>query len=80
MPALVDNESRLQPTSHFILILNRTNQTLAHHLTQENRKRIVVPEPRDLNRHLNPLSLPRDSSGAFLALAIQRIAMLRQTA
>lgn len=79
MPTLVNNKSCLQPSSHFILIFNRSNQTLAHHLTQEDRKRIVISIPGDLDRHLNPLALSGDSSRAFLALAVQRVTMLRQT-
>lgn len=79
MPTLVNNQSGLQPSSHVILMLNRANQTLTHHLTQKNWKRIIVPKPGDLNRHLNPLSLPGDSSGALLALAIKCITMLPQT-
>lgn len=79
MPALVDNQSRLQTSSHVVLMLNRANQTLAHHLTQKNWKRIIVPKPGDLNGHLNPLSLPGNSSGALFALAIQCITMLPQT-
>jgi hypothetical protein len=72
MPPLINDQPPLKPAGHIARLIrpNGTNQTLAHHLGQENRQRIIIPKPRNLNRHLHPRSMTPNSSRPLLLHAI----------
>ena len=64
MPPPINNQPPLQTPRHPTItplptpIRNTLHERLAHHLRQKNRQRIIVSEPRNLNRHLHPRAMP----------------------
>lgn len=75
MPAFINHQSPLQTPTHTICA-NRPNQRLAHHLSQENRQCIIIPESRNLNSHLHPRPMTPTLSCVLILLIVHSMRLV----